>query len=247
MSHNKSVNLAWQFPDTRDWHVVGHLTEKKDGYFFNYTNGAKSEGFIPFSGMEDIYKTYISEKLFPLFQNRLLSPKRPEYPGFLHWLGLSSDDNNPITILGRSGGTRKTDKLQVFNRIEFDKNGYFEHIFFAHGLSHLSNSANKRVSMLMPSEKLFFCLDSQNEYDEKAVLIRVGNPAEIVGFCPRYLAEDITTFIQHDKNSIKIRVENLSDSAPNNYRLMCRVSGNIEKKLIDKFSMNEEFQFITKS
>jgi len=76
MSHNKSVNLAWQFPDTRDWHVVGHLTEKKDGYFFNYTNGAKSEGFIPFSGMEDIYKTYISEKLFPLFQNRLLSPKR---------------------------------------------------------------------------------------------------------------------------------------------------------------------------
>ncbi len=244
MTTNKSVFLSWQSPDTRDWHVVGSLSSDENRYIFNYTNGAKVSKFIPFSGMEDINKTYISETLFPLFQNRLLSSKRPEYPNYLKWLGLVDEPNDPISILSRSGGLRGTDQLQMFNRIEFSSNGSFEHVFFAHGLGHLSSSANERVSTLKEGEQLLLCLDSQNDYDENAVIIRATNPAEIVGFCPRYLADEISNFIKNDKDSIHITVEMLSDNAPSNYRLMCRVTGHVNSELINEFMSNNEFKLI---
>ncbi|ETD64805.1 hypothetical protein Q458_04875, partial [Escherichia coli ATCC BAA-2209] len=91
MSHqkNESVYVAWQSPDSRDWHVIGNLQNKGTYYSFNYTRGVENLGkFTPFSGMEDLYKTYISEDLFPLFKNRLLSSRRPEFPYFIQWLGL---------------------------------------------------------------------------------------------------------------------------------------------------------------
>ena len=105
MKQNKSVYLAWQAPESRDWHVVGMLTELPDRYSFAYTAGAaKSAKFIPFSGMEDLGREYVSEALFPLFKNRVLSAKRPEYPHFIQWLGLNQDDASPVAILERSGG-----------------------------------------------------------------------------------------------------------------------------------------------
>lgn len=245
MSSNNSVYLAWQSPNDRSWHVVGLLSKSSDGYVFNYTHGAKLEKFIPFSGMEDIQKTYWSKDLFPLFQNRILSSRRPEYPHFIKWLGLLEGDESPITILGRSGGMRGTDQLQTFKPIEFDEDGQFEHLFFAHGLRHLTASANERVSQLKPGEELFLCLDCQNEFDENAVMIRAGSPAEIVGYCPRYLAKDLSKFLSTNKQSIKITVETLSADAPANYRLMCKVKGKIEPQLVEEFRNNAEFQLLS--
>lgn len=128
MTNTNSVYVAWQAPDTRDWHVVGNLQERKSGYVFRYTKGAlKSTKFTKFSGMSDVRETYVSEELFPLFKNRLLSPRRPEYPSFIKWLGFEEDKVNPIDILARSGGLRSTDQLQIFKKIDVDSDGNFEH------------------------------------------------------------------------------------------------------------------------
>ncbi|NAW59668.1 HIRAN domain-containing protein, partial [Vibrio sp. V36_P2S2PM302] len=237
------VYLAWQSPDTRDWHVVGALTQISNGYEFHYTKGALSaEKFVPFSGMENLKKSYVSEELFPLFYNRLLSNRRPEYPKFIQWLGLSEKQATPMNILARSGGLRGTDQLQMFRKIEVKDSGSYEHFFFAHGLSHLTKSAQKRVDSLTVGERLFLCFDCQNTYDENAIIVRTDDPAEIIGYCPRYLAKDISTLFSIS-DSLTVSVEKIAKDAPSNYRLMCKVSGIVKTDKIASMSTQEEYLF----
>lgn len=243
MTEFDPVYLAWQSPDTRDWHVVGALTQISNGYEFHYTKGALSaKKFVPFSGMENINKSYVSEELFPLFYNRLLSNRRPEYPKFIQWLGLSEDQATPMNILARSGGLRGTDQLQMFRKIEVGGAGSYEHFFFAHGLSHLTKSAQKRVDTLKEGERLLLCFDCQNSHDENAVIIRTDDPAEIIGYCPRYLAKDISTLLNISE-SLTVSVEKIAKDAPSNYRLMCKVSGTIKADKIASLSTQEEYLF----
>lgn len=240
MKEHSSVYLAWQDYNTRKWHVVGLLKMRGSEFLFNYTVGAKiSDNFIPFSGMDDLSKTYISKDIFPLFRNRLLSSKRPEYPNFIKWLGLDSETATPINVLARSGALRATDKLQMFNAIEVKSDGSFKHFFFSHGLGHLQKSASDRVSQLVGNDKLYLCLDCQNEYDGDAVLIRAENPAEIVGYCPRYISNSISGLLQFNSTSVSIYVEALSSEAPASYRLMCRLEGRVSKEFNGSLQSSE--------
>ncbi|HEF8786609.1 TPA: HIRAN domain-containing protein [Providencia alcalifaciens] len=246
MTNFNSVYVAWQAPDTRDWHVVGNLQESDSGYIFKYTKGAlKSSKFTMFSGMNDAHETYVSEELFPLFKNRLLSPRRPEYPHFIKWLGLDDDKIDPIDILARSGGLRSTDQLQIFKRIEFDSNGNFEHFFFLHGLSYLNSMANERVSNFVQGQVLRICLDIQNEYDGDAILVRADKPAEIVGYCPRYLTSDIKKMLSNNPNSVTLSVEKVSEDAPHNYRLLCKLSGTLNLEQRQSLTPSDEFEDIS--
>ena len=115
-SELNSVFLAWQDPKARKWHTVGKLSQDNDNFEFNYTKGAKDcDSFIPFSGMDDLHTTYRSERLFPLFSNRLLSKRRPEYQLLLSWLGLPDGHKSPLMILAKTGGIKSTDKLPDFS------------------------------------------------------------------------------------------------------------------------------------
>lgn len=246
MKNNNSIFIAWKSQDKKSWYVVGSLTEsEQDGnskYTFHYTQGADpTNGFVPFTGMPDLEKTYRSNDLFPMFKNRLLSEKRPEYPTFIKWLGLE-EGADIINILSRSSGVRKTDQLQMFQRVKLNKDGSFEHIFFAHGLGHLGEEALKRVSKLSRGERLYLPLDCQNSIDENAVLIRADDPAQIVGYCPRYLARDIAMLLKNDKKSIQVYVETISQDAPTNYQLMCKLKGKTNQSQASVFMNQKEFK-----
>jgi len=245
-NNQNSIYLAWQSPESRDWFVVGLLRQIETGFSFNYTKGAlSSKLFIPFSGMESLDKTYMSSELFPLFKNRLLSKRRPEYPKFLKWLSLeATDDISPLDILGRSGGIRGTDQLQTFQRVALDENNQFEHFFFVHGLSYLTEESLTRVGSLTTGEQLFLCLDCQNQYDNKAVLIRANNPSQIVGYCPRYLANDIQKLLQHEESKVTLTVEVLDKDAPSNYQLMCKLSGKMPSSLAEEYMNDSEYMTI---
>ncbi len=244
MTMDNAVYLAWRDPDTADWRVVGQLSEQDDGYFFAYTKGALvSNKFQAFDGMQDLRSRYVSRELFPVFKNRVLSEKRPEYPKFLEWLGLSDEEATPISILGRSGGLRGTDQLQLFKRIEFQADGSFTSYFFAHGLRYLSHSAVERVNHLQVGTKLRLCLDSQNEYDADAIIIRADQPPEIIGYCPRYMAKTITKLLQQDKNCLSLSVAALQESAPANYKLLCKLVGNAGAA-VNSLMLDEEYELL---
>ncbi|MCY4178342.1 MAG: HIRAN domain-containing protein [Endozoicomonadaceae bacterium] len=239
---NNAVYLAWQAPDTRRWHVVGLLKQHEQRYVFNYTQGAfTSDKFVPFIGMSDLQTVYYSQALFPLFGNRILSPKRPEFPCFVKWLGLT-EQASPFEILSRSGGARTTDNLQVFKPLIPAQDGMLEYYFFAHGLRHLPQSAADRVSQLKAGDVLSLQRDYDNKYDGCATLVCATNPQENVGFCPAYITEDIVNLLEQKDTNLQLMVEKLCEDAPYQYRLLCKLQGQVDIALRGKLMSTDEFR-----
>ena len=220
-SQVNSLFLAWQDPLKRYWHTVGKLTQKGDYYQFQYTRGAgQCERFIPFTGMEDLTKLYQSEQLFPLFANRLLSKRRPEYKLLLSWLGMEGQSYCPLLILAKTGGIKSTDNLQVFPEVQPNSPGSFAMDFFVHGVRYVSKSARARIKTLQPDDSLLLMQDFQNPTDPMALAIRTSDTPEVIGYCPRYLTKDIHRLIKQTAD-LQLTVSRVNEDAPLYYQLMC--------------------------
>lgn len=216
--------LAWRNPGNRSWLPIGILEYKNDMYYFQYTKGAKVQNFQTFGQMTDLNKTYTSDVLFPLFKNRLLSKSRPEYEDFLNWLDINSKEGNDLLELARSGGIRATDELQLFPMPEKNKDGEYEALFFAHGLSHISKNYMERLSQLVKGEKLLLLKDIQNTFDPSALVLRsVHDPVELLGFCPAFFIQDFNKLIDiNGSTNVNIFVQKVNMDAPSQLKLLCK-------------------------
>ena len=221
----KEVYLAWQDLHDRSWYPIGRLTRiDSDGekYQFVYTKGAKlSPRFTPLGNMKDLCKRYESTELFPLFANRILSRTRPEYRKLLDWLDLAEGQDDPLQLLALTEGIRATDNLAVYPCPSQDKDGNVHVRFFSHGIRYLPPEAIARVDGLQSGTKLYLMPDSQNEHDAFAIALRTGDPKTIVGFCPRYLAEDFRQILLSSDPSPLVFVERVNRDAPIQFRLLC--------------------------
>ncbi len=214
--------LAWQDRQNRKWLPVGKLSYDGAIYRFVYTKGAKeSPNFMPFGRMVDLNSTYKSEELFPLFSNRIISKKRPEYTHILKWLDLREDETDPLVLLAKTEGIRETDTLTVFPCPEPDDEGKYRASFFSHGLSHLSDTTIDRVKSLRPGERLYLMPDPQNQYDLLAIALRTDDPKTIVGYCPRYISADFLKLLKDDPGAVIVQVKKLNVEAPAQWRLLC--------------------------
>ncbi|HZA57248.1 MAG TPA: HIRAN domain-containing protein [Candidatus Udaeobacter sp.] len=221
----KVLYLAWQDPESRQWYPVGKLTSDKGIYRFVYTKGAThSKNFIPFGSMRDLHEVYRSPDLFPLFANRLISKKRPEYRDFLRWLDLREDEADPLVLLARTEGVRATDSLTVFPCPEPDLEGKYVVHFFSHGLRHLPEEARVRINTLRGGERLYLLPDPQNPHDGYAIALRTGDPATIVGYCPRYISRDFLEILEDVRDSVQVRVKRVNTDAPIQLRLLCTLT-----------------------
>ena len=203
MTATKTLYLAWQ--DTRDednysgsrlWFPVGRL-DIEDGeypYRFRYTKGAEEAnekaGFPPLPEFPDLHREYQSSELFPIFTNRIMSPKRPDFANYLRTLNLG-EEADPIEILSANGGRRATDTFEVFPKLVKDADGGFVSRFFLHGWRHVSEAAQTRLQSLTPGEKLYVALELTNPLSEMAVQIQTTD-YHMIGWAPRYLVDDLT-------------------------------------------------------
>jgi hypothetical protein len=227
----KVLYLAWQDPQSRDWYPVGKLTLEIDIYRFVYTKGATlSKNFVPFGFMQDLHEIYKSRDLFPLFANRLISRKRPEYRDFLRWLDLREDEAEPLVVLARTEGVRETDSLTVFPCPEPDPEGRYVVHFFSHGLRHLSDEARIRINALRASDRLYLLPDPQNPHDRYAIALRTDDPATIVGYCPRYISRDFLEILETNPSSVEVRVKRVNADAPIQLRLLCTLTADWPEK-----------------
>lgn len=225
---DRELVLTWKNPESHEWIPVGRLAFCTDKYVFKYTYGAKKaeeEGyFVPFGKMTDLNKLYESTEIFPIFKNRLLQKSRPEYADYLDWLNLTQENYSPIDELARSGGIRVTDNLQLFP-IPKEDNGRYEVTFFSHGIRYLPPTYIERIGHLNQGNKLFLMKDVQNNFDVFALVLRTGDPPEIVGYVPRFFARDFNILI--DKNGpkkVSTIVEKVNLNAPHQFKLMCRLT-----------------------
>jgi hypothetical protein len=206
------------------WGPVGRLHYDGHLYHFCYTRGARNlPGFRPFSPMDDLDQVYVSETLFPLFANRLLSPSRPEYEAFLRWGGFDPNHHpTPLAILGVTEGIRQTDSVEVFPCPTPDAEGCYLNRFFLHGIRWMPKASLDRIARLESGERLMLMPDPCNSVDRDAVAVRTEEERTLIGYVPRYLARDACVLL-YKCDFVELVVERLSPDAPLQQRLLCRM------------------------
>jgi hypothetical protein len=152
----KVLYVAMEDTGSRRWAPVARLRRKNGHYVFDYTRGAERlSNFEPFGRMSNVGCQYVSDTLFPLFENRVLAAGRPEYQDYLRWLGLTEQQHDPIEELARTGGRRATDALELVPCPEPTRDGRYELHFFARGLRHNRAEEQVRAAKLVPGERLY--------------------------------------------------------------------------------------------
>jgi len=224
----KTLFLAWQDPTSRTWFPVGRLTHEGGIYYFSYLQGAieakEKANFQPLWSFPDIHHGYSSTELFPIFANRLLRPSRPDYKDFVQWLNMPEQQDDPIALLARSGGKRKTDSFEVFPCPERDDQGNYHIHFFAHGLRHFPEEIQQYVQSLQLGTPLLVAHDVQNKFDSRALILRTED-LHFVGYCPRYLTQDFFELICQFPLQVKVTVERVNPPpTPLQFRLLCNLT-----------------------
>lgn len=228
MKTPKTLFLAWQDPSSRSWFPIGRLTFDGVSYQFVYIQGVKEAqqkcDFGPLYSFPRLDDVYTSTNLFPVFANRLMPRSRPDYSNFIKWMNIPEDEDEPFTVLARSGGRRETDSLTVFPCPELDDEGKYRIHFFPHGLRYLPACAIERINNLESGEKLCLGHEFQNPHDSKALTLNTKDHY-IVGYCPRYLLSEIFDLLWKNPNSVDVRVEQVNQPpTPFQYRLLCHIT-----------------------
>ena len=147
----RTLFLAWQDKQTRQWFPIGRLDADVDRpmYRFRYTGGAeRARQKVVFPWLLDFPEPdldYRASELFPLFKNRVMASSRPDFADYLRSLDLQ-DNADPIEILTVNGGYRATDSYEVFPKLAKQSDGSFDCRFFLHGWRHVSEAAQYKVT-----------------------------------------------------------------------------------------------------
>ena len=196
----RTLYLGWQDgAKTRQWFPVGRLDADlaEPRYRFCHIKGAErareTGGFDLVPGFPELRGAYESRQLFPVFQNRVMSPRRPDFDNYVKGLDLDSAVDaavDPTSLLVVDGGRRVTDFFEVFPKLVKGADGSFVCRFFLHGFRHTNAAARDRMESLEPGERLHVALDLTNPTKQPAVQIQTADYF-MIGWSPRYIAHDL--------------------------------------------------------
>ena len=228
----KTLFLAWQEAASRAWYPIGRLEAdaKKSRFIFRYTQGAekahKQAGLQPLDAFPDFHRIYESGDLFPLFRNRIMSKGREDFQEYLRQLDLSPQHADPLEILALTGGERQTDNLEVFPKIERQRNGGFTCRFFLHGWRHVNEAAQQRLLNLNEGDHLRVAVELNNPVTVLALQLETPQDYHMIGWAPRYLVKDLFQAICEHPNDITATVVKVNLSpAPAKQRILIEVKG----------------------
>jgi len=229
----KTLFLAWQ--DKREksrlWFPVGRLDVdiSRTLYAFGYTLGAmeaeRESGFAPLYDFPSFDRRYTSGRLFPLFENRVMTNQREGFQDYLALLAIEEQDPDPLEILAIDGGYRATDNFQVFPKIEKRQDGAFRCRFFLHGWRHTNDKAQERLERLQAGETLYVTIELTNPATTFAVQIQTEDYC-MIGWAPRYLFRDLVRAMSHAPGKYRAHVVKVNPvPAPSKQRVLIELSG----------------------
>ena len=238
----RTLFLAWQATQglpggvaaSRGWFPVGRLeaAPEKKYYRFVYTKGAasaqKEAGFGFLDAFPKLDRIYESSELFPLFQNRVLNPRRGDYAAYVERLALDPEHVDPLDILAISEGRRQTDNLEVFPQIQTRGDGSFVCRFFLHGWRHVSQAAQDRVLALKEGESLQVAVELNNPASGSAIQLETSNDYHMIGWSPRYLVEDLLQSLNKHQEIAARVVKVNPEPAPYNQRVLIEFEGKFQ-------------------
>ena len=234
---SRELVVTWEHPESRVISPVALLGFDGDRYSFEYIDSAASVvGFKPLLGFPEFGMEYTSEDLFPLFQQRVMDPKRPDFQRYVSELGLV-DETSPWEQIYRSGGAREGDTLQLFPVPEFSE-GTWTSAFLVHGMRHLLTKSvpvdgvqrgsyspeeiESVLSELKPGEPLELVSEETNDYTNLALLVTTEGRLPL-GYVPTFLLFGLKP--AHDQGRVKVLVEHVNPlEAGWHMRLLARMN-----------------------
>jgi hypothetical protein len=228
--------VAWQHPDKRLIEPIGLLEYDGQRYRFGYVRHARSvEDFHPLLGFRDYYTSYVSEELFPLFAQRVMDPRRPDYQRYVRRLGLE-EDATPWEQIARSQGRRRGDTIQLLPE-PINVNGEITCRFLAHGVQHVpgpartldgrtvqvnSTQMEAALKALSPGDALGIAREPGNEVNSLALMV-MAQQVTPVGWIPNLLLEDLHRLMGMTDVAVSVEHVNGPD-APWHLRLLARLT-----------------------
>jgi hypothetical protein len=233
----KKLVLSWQKPESHHWFPIGCLEFDGEEYRFFYVQGvkqAKNNGFTEIYSLPDLNRVYSSTHLFPLFSNRLMSRSRPDYQKYIESLNIPEGEDDPISVLARSGGIKATDRYEIFPYPEIDKNGIYCNHFFVDNLQYLPKPHTVSLATkndcqnpeLVVGDILYLSHDLCNFDNPQALLLQTENHCKL-GYCPPYLSQDIFPIFQQYPQQVRVKIDRVNlPPAPLQSRLLCTLTAN---------------------
>lgn len=209
---SRRLVVTWQHPTERTISPVGMLSFDGHSYRFHYLrNALQVKGFRPFLGFPDLHGQYTSDVLFPLFAQRAMTPRRPDFTRWVKRLGLE-DDASPFEQITRSGGHRPGDTIQLFP-VPTVTSGHLECDFLVHGIRHIAerpttvagevitltgDDVERQLAALAPGDELQLHDESTNTANPLAILTTTGDDIPL-GWVPDLLLEEIHRIPGHQR------------------------------------------------
>lgn len=227
----KRLVVSWQHPENRLIQPVGFLSYDGETYRFTYIrNALRIRGFQPLLGFRDMRREYRSDELFPLFAQRAMDPRRPDFQRYVKRLGLEGEPGTWEQI-SRSQGRRQGDTLQLLPE-PVHIGDVLTCPFLVHGIRHAHEETrilngqvtreevNDALERLGPGDSLALARDRHNPVNSLALMVL--DSAILVGWVPDLLVEDIQTLMQRANVSVLVEHVNGPD-APWHMRLLARL------------------------
>ena len=204
---------------------VGVLTRRSTGdgesYHFVYLKAVEQfEGFKCLPGLPDLHHAYESEFLFPVFRNRLMPRRRPDYEDFVQRLALDVE-TDPFEVLIRSEGWRATDRIEVFAHPERTEDDTLTALFFVRGIRH-RDCAVEAVDEVQVGDILELVDEPDNPVNPRAILVSTRT-GRMVGWVPECLLETVHE-LHELTTAVQVTAEHVNpDTSPPHMRLLCRL------------------------
>jgi hypothetical protein len=226
--------VAWQHPERRLIEPVGLLIYDGHIYRFTYIRNAEHvQGFRPLLGFADLHQSYASGDLFPLFAQRAMDPRRPDYHRYLARLGLEGEPG-PLEQISRSQGRRQGDTIQLLPVPEVTGNE-LTFLFLVNGIRHVAGApllldgqevcatreqVECALSGLSQGDVLGLAREPGNPVNPLAVVVTASSVP--VGWVPDLLAEDLQRLMA--RATVAMTVEHVNGpDAPWHLRLLARL------------------------
>jgi hypothetical protein len=241
-SANRRLLLVWQDPATRSFVPVGALAREPDGSFvFRYIRlAARLATFRPLASFPRLDRVYRFADLPPFFENRVMSPRRPDFPAYVRALSLTEDDASPFEMLARTGGSRVTDTFHVVAEPAADADGLVRTRFLAHGVRHI-HGAGERICRLAPGDRLRLRPEPDNQHNPRALLIDV-EAGQAVGWVPDWMLDIVHRLVRADPAyDLTVDVANSADT-PAHLRLLCLLEARLPAG--DPLPRNPDFDYL---
>ena len=232
---DRTLFLAWQDKaESRAWFPIGRLDvyDKSSKYRFRYIEGVKRancEAGLPILwDFPDLERDYRSSDIFPLFENRIMSPRRPDFADYMSSLQLPKNAD-PFDILSVNGGYRATDYFEVFPKLVKEDGGCFECRFFLHGWRYANESARERLYSLKQGEELRLAIELNNPATTLAIQVQTAD-YHMIGWAPRYLVHDLAMAMSESSGEYHAEVVHVPEKSDRTgQRALIEMRGRWEK------------------